>query len=307
VQADFEVDAALVARLVDAQHPDLAGPVTFIGNGWDNALFRLGDRHLARLPRRQIAADLVANEQRWLPELAGRLGIDIPVPIRVGRAGSGYPWQWSIVPWFEGVVASDVAPDGRGSLALDLADFVARLHTTAPPDAPVNPFRGGPLASRAAVVQRRLQTLAIPRAPEVGALWSQLVSVPAWDGPALWLHGDLHPANILLDGAGHLRAVLDFGDLTGGDPATDLAVAWLAFGAADRAAFLAWIDDLTGTDSATWQRARGWAIVFATAFLEGSEDGSPLLAIARHTLEQVLGDPWDAPGARPRRRWDLRP
>jgi hypothetical protein len=182
VQAAFEVDAALVARLVDAQHPDLAGPVTFIGNGWDNALFRLGERQLARLPRRQVAADLVANEQRWLPELAGRLGRDIPVPIRVGRAGSGYPWPWSIVPWFEGVVASDVAPDGRGSLALDLADFVARLHTTAPPDAPVNPFRGGPLASRAAVVQRRLQTLAIPRAPEVGALWSQLVSVPAWDG-----------------------------------------------------------------------------------------------------------------------------
>lgn len=290
MQAEFEVDAALVARLVDAQHPDLAGPVTFIGNGWDNALFRLGDRYLARLPRRQVAADLVANEQRWLPELAGRLGVDIPGPVRVGRAGSGYPWPWSIVPWFDGVAASDVPAEGRGNLAADIATFVARLHTAAPPDAPVNPFRGIPLPARDAVVQRRLQGGAIPRGNEIGALWSRLVAVPEWGGPALWLHGDLHPANILLDQRGHLRAVLDFGDLTGGDPATDLAVAWLAFGAADRAAFRARIDDLTGADHDTWQRARGWAIVFATAFLEGSEEGSPLLTIARHTLDQVLNE-----------------
>ena len=58
-----------------------------------------------------------------------------------------------------------------------------------------------------------------------------------WSGPPLWLHGDLHPANILVDATGHLRAVLDFGDLTAGDPATDLAVAWLAFEPEARAAF----------------------------------------------------------------------
>lgn len=288
MQADIDVDAVLVARLVGAQHPDLAGPTTFVGNGWDNALFRLGDRYLVRLPRRQVAADLVANEQRWLPELAGRLGVDIPVPVRIGRADSGYPWAWSIVPWFDGVPASDVSGGDRGNLVADLAGFVARLHTAAPPDAPANPVRGVPLSARDVAVQRRLEGGAVPREKEIGALWSRLVAVPEWGGPPLWLHGDLHPANVLLDRQGHLRAVLDFGDLTGGDPATDLAIAWLAFGTADRAAFRARIDDLGDTDDDTWQRARGWAIVFATAFLEGSDAGSPLIAIARHTLEQVL-------------------
>ena len=40
---DFHVDEALAARLVAAQHPDLAGPVRLVANGWDNAVFRLGD------------------------------------------------------------------------------------------------------------------------------------------------------------------------------------------------------------------------------------------------------------------------
>ena len=36
---DFHVDEALAARLVDAQHPDLAGEVRLVANGWDNAMF----------------------------------------------------------------------------------------------------------------------------------------------------------------------------------------------------------------------------------------------------------------------------
>ncbi|MER7151067.1 phosphotransferase [Streptomyces lydicus] len=49
------------------------------------------------------------------------------------------------------------------------------------------------------------------------------------------LHGDLHPANILVD-RGRIRAVIDFGDITSGDPATDLSVAWMLFTAEQRVA-----------------------------------------------------------------------
>ncbi|MDJ0789409.1 MAG: phosphotransferase, partial [Myxococcota bacterium] len=72
--AEVEVDAALVARLLRAQHPDLAErPLRLLASGWDNLIFRLGEAHVVRLPRRALAAALVANEQRWLPELAERL------------------------------------------------------------------------------------------------------------------------------------------------------------------------------------------------------------------------------------------
>ncbi len=55
--AEVEVSADLVRRLLADQHPDLARlPVEFLANGWDNELYRVGDRLLARLPRRALGA-----------------------------------------------------------------------------------------------------------------------------------------------------------------------------------------------------------------------------------------------------------
>ena len=115
--AEVDVSPALLGRLLDAQHPDLAGlPVTVLANGWDNVVFRVGDGLLARLPRRELAAQLVSHEQRWLPDLAPRLPLPIPAPVRSGQPGLGYPWPWSIVPYLPGQVAADTPPEiGRAS------------------------------------------------------------------------------------------------------------------------------------------------------------------------------------------------
>ncbi len=288
MEADIDIDIALVRRLVAAQHPDLAGEVSFLDNGWDNALFRLGDDLLVRLPRREAAAGLTAHEQRWLPELAPRLDVRVPVPVRIGHPDEGFPWRWSIVPWFDGTVFASASRDQHERLAADLAHFVCQLHVPAPGDAPVNPVRGVPLARRDEAVRRRFEHGLLPRSGELAALWERLVALPGWAGPPLWLHGDLHPMNLVLDATGGLSAVIDFGDLCGGDPATDLAVAWLAFDADERAGFRTRVDAAAEYDRHTWERARGWALVLASAMLEGSASGSPLLGIAHHALAQVL-------------------
>jgi aminoglycoside phosphotransferase (APT) family kinase protein len=287
-EADIAINDALVARLIESQHPDLAGPLTLVANGWDNALYRLGDNWCVRLPRRRVAVALILHERRWLPSIAGGLGVDIPVPVRAGEPSDEYPWPWSIAPWFDGAGAATVPPASRSALVTGLADFVARMHAPAPHDAPHNPVRGVPLESRSATVLERLDGGAIRCSDELRALWLRLARTPRWSGPPLWLHGDLHPANLLLDSAGRLRAVLDFGDVTAGDPATDLAVAWLAFEPEDRAAFRKQVTDATGTDADTWLRARGWALNFGTAFVAHSGDASPMRAIGDHTLHQVL-------------------
>jgi aminoglycoside phosphotransferase (APT) family kinase protein len=49
---------------------------------------------------------------------------------------------------------------------------------------------------------------------------------PRWAEPPVWVHGDLHPANILVQ-RGRISGVIDFGDLTAGDPAADLSVGWM--------------------------------------------------------------------------------
>jgi aminoglycoside phosphotransferase (APT) family kinase protein len=260
--ADIEVNESLVRHLLRAQHPDLADlELRVVANGWDNAIFRLGDHRAVRLPRRMLAASLVHKEQAWLPSFADRLSVAIPVPVRVGMPSAEFPWRWSVTPWFDGTLAQF---DPEGTLVGDLARFLRELHIVAPADAPANPVRGVPLAIRNATVLARLESEPIPRRAEVLELWRASVDAEAWSGPPMWLHGDLHPSN-LLTRSGRLRAVLDFGDLTAGDPATDLAIAWLMFDHAGRERFRGELD----YDAATWQRSQGWAIIFGSLAIGG--------------------------------------
>jgi aminoglycoside phosphotransferase (APT) family kinase protein len=301
--AEVDVSVDLARGLLAAQHPDLADrPLVVAAHGWDNVVLRLGDDLAVRLPRRAAAAELVRHEQAWLPRLAPRLPVPVPAPVRLGRPSDGsrrpaYPWAWSVVPWFAGRPAWAVPPGARQGLVAPLADLVAALHRPAPPDAPANPFRGVPLADRDAVVRERLRGGAVPDADALLALWSRLVGTPAWQGPAVWLHGDLHPANLVAtpaDSAGgraSLAAVVDFGDITAGDPATDFATAWLTFDAPARAEFRRRVTAACGTDGATWDRALAWAVVLTAVLLRHSVDEAPhLRAIGEHARDQVLAD-----------------
>lgn len=287
--AEVDVTVDLVRRLLRAQHPDLAElSLRVVANGWDNVTLRLGDELAVRVPRREMAAQLVRNEQRWLPVLAPRLGVDVPVPARIGHAADEMPWGWSIVPWFAGTMVAHLPVSARSGLARPLAEVLARLHTPAPDDAPANPFRSVPLRTREEGVRTQLASGLVPDARRVGRLWEELRDTPTRTGPALWVHGDLHPCNLLAGSDGGLRAILDFGDVTAGDPATDLATAWMTFDAASRAELRATVTALTGTDADTWRRARGWALSFATMFLAHGDDEPVMRRIGEHTLREVL-------------------
>jgi aminoglycoside phosphotransferase (APT) family kinase protein len=281
--ADIAVDEALVRRLLGNQHPDLAQlPLALVANGWDNVLYRLGDRLVVRMPRRLVAAELVEHEQRWLPEIARRVDVEVPAPVRVGRPSAEFPYPWTIAAWLEGDLASESeAP----AFARDLARFVRELHTDAPTNAPLNPVRGVPLAARDAALRLRLDSELVPNTPELARVWQRALTAPTWDRPARWLHGDLHPANMLLR-AGRLFAVLDFGDVCGGDPATDLATAWLSFDPAARADFRGALD----YDDATWLRASGWALLLGTALVTSSADNPAMHRMGDRALTQLLLD-----------------
>lgn len=289
--SDVVVTQDLVLRLLTEQHPDLADrALVHADGGWDNEMYRLGDDLAVRLPRRKVAAELAANEHRWLPELATLLRLRVPTPLRVGRPGQGYPYPWAVVPWVPGEPAWRTPAAGRTTWAADLADTLADLHVPADPEAPVNPFRSGSLADRDAGVRQRL-LVPVAGAPEAGrlaAVWDDALAAPAWAGPACWLHGDPHPANLLLaDGA--LVALADFGDLTAGDPATDVATAWLTFDAAGRNAFRARLDERGALDPATWRRARGWALSMALAMVRRTSDPA-IGGIGRHAVAELLAE-----------------
>lgn len=108
-----------------------------------------------------------------------------------------------------------------GSLATELAQFVAALHRIHPMGGPPA-SRGGPLASgmhRPAPRLTLCKALSTPpRRPPRGMQLCGLLSGPR---PPVWVHGDLSPGNLpTVDG--RLSAVIDFGVWAVGDPACDL-------------------------------------------------------------------------------------
>ena len=284
--AEVPVSVDLVRDLLAEQHPRLADlPVEVLANGWDNLVCRLGDEYLVRLPRRAMAAELVAHEQRWLPELAPRLPLPVPAPAYVGRPGLGYPWSWSVVPYLPGRAAAETPPADDRAAAVALGEFLAALHTPAPPDAPPHTSRGIPLAARDEGITTQLTHLD-ENTDAAAEAWRAAVAVPGWAGPPVWLHGDLHPANILVH-AGRVNAVIDFGDVTSGDPATDLSVAWMLFGPEHRTRFRT---AYAGADDATWARARGWALALGLVFLTFSADNPLMYAIGRRTFDAAVSE-----------------
>jgi aminoglycoside phosphotransferase (APT) family kinase protein len=296
VRADLEVTVDLARDLLAEQHPDLAGlPLEIVANGWDNVILRLGPRadgtHLAvRLPRREVAAPLVRHELEWLPVLAPRLPALVPKPVRVGvpSAALGYPWAWSVVPWVPGRRASDLPVAERRALAEPLAAFYLALHAPAPADAPHNPVRGVPLCTRDTPVRGRVERGIVPDADRVLALWERLVAAPAWTGRPMWLHGDPHPGNLVVSDDGTLAAVVDFGDMTSGDPATDLAAGWLVLDAAGRERFRGALSGRYPADDPVWLRARGWALSIATAMLESGPENAWVHTMGEQALAEVL-------------------
>ncbi len=285
--ADVVVTEPLVRALLAGQHPDLAElPLTHAGGGWDNEMWRLGPELAVRLPRREPGALLAAHEQRWLPRLAELVPVAIPAPVRSGAPADGYPYPWSVVRWVVGTPAWRQPVPERSAWAGDLADALADLHAPAPPDAPENPFRGGPLAERDDRVRSRLA--GTERAGLLD-LWSDALAAPDWAGPAVWLHGDPHPANLLVRD-GHLAGIVDFGDMTSGDPATDLSAAWLTFDAVGRRAFRARLEARGALDKATWRRSRGWAVALAAYMAELPEAEGVISAIGRHAVRELLAE-----------------
>lgn len=290
---EFPVDEGLVAKLVAGRFPPWAGlPVRRMASGGTvNAVFRLGDDLLVRLPLTPGGAADVAREQRWLPPLAGLLPVPVPEVVGVGEPGEGYPSAWSVLRWLPGAPPEAGELADPAGLAADLAAFVGAMRAVTLPDAPPA-YRGGPLAgldagTRAAIGELR----GIPQegvdCDAALAVWEEALRAPAWDGPPAWLHADLMPGNLLVRG-GRLAAVIDFGCTGVGDPACDLFPAWNLLPPDARAAFRAAL----GTDDATWSRGRGRALSQALVALPYYRETNPVMARnARHVIRAVLGGP----------------
>ena len=284
-------EADLAARLIAAQFPQWRDlPVERVRHsGTDNAIFRLGDELVARLPRIHWAVGQADKEFEWLPRLAPYLPLAVPTPLRKGVPAFGYPWPWSVYEWLEGDSALDVAVDDPAKAALDLAALIRALRAVPAHDRPppVPGGRGGPLADRNAETHAAIAALeGLIDTEAVSAAWQASLDAPPHDGEPVCIHADLTPGNLIVKD-GRLSAVIDFNMLTVGDPACDLTVAWNFLTADSRRV----LRDALSVDDAAWVRARGWAIsgsLIALPYYMGANPG--IVAQSWRTLQEAVAE-----------------
>ncbi len=259
----------LVRDLIDRDFPhwrDLPlSPIKVEGKG--NHAFRLGPSMVVRLPKTATHALQVEKETKWLPLIAPLLPLPVPEVLAVGKPSDEYPWHWVIYNWIEGNTFSSARAPVEG-LAKTLALFIKKLHNIELSGGPVpgtwGSNRGGPLKDHH---QEILSAIRLFKGQQdtfkIEQLWNSAMET-RWSAPPVWIHADLTASNILVQ-HGKLKAVIDFGKLTMGDPAYDLSVAWTLFNQKERELF----QSILSYDEDTWLRARAWAMRKALVHASG--------------------------------------
>lgn len=291
--AEHVIDEPLVRALLRGLPAPLAHvrdlPLAFVAEGWDNSVWRVGHDLAARVARRSLAAPGLENEARWAAVAAAPLverGVPVTLPVHLTPGGGLHPLPWLLTTWVEGTLVDDVPVADRGPAARRLAGVLPRLHRPAPPGAPHNPFRATPISDLPApapdVVERARGVLGDVATTGLLEVLAHAGRAPRWPGPARWVHGDLHPLNLVVGPAG--LGVLDLGDVTAGDPAVDLGVLWTSFDAAQRSDATARLaphyDDHVG------DRARGWAARLLLGV--AGNDAARFAGTLSHAVPQVL-------------------
>ncbi|WP_411720414.1 aminoglycoside phosphotransferase family protein [Mycetocola sp.] len=285
---EVPIDTALVSNLLCEQFPKLTHmPIREVrSTGTVNAVYRIGERLAARLPRvPRWSADL-ESELRWLPSLASQLSVRVPRPVHIGSPTVYYPLPWAVYEWIDGSPYADNLIADEDRTAQRLAAFVGELQRMDPSGAP--PAGRRPLRELDQITRSAIAASGdVIDAAAALELWQRTRSAREWTGTPVWIHTDLLRPNLLVH-RGELAAVIDWGGAGIGDPAADLTAAWSVFGRSGRRVYrnaLAMNDDV-------WDRGRGYALHQAALIIPYYRNSNPAFVdTAVRTIQELMSDP----------------
>ncbi len=303
---DDEPDTSepVVRALLEAELAEWAAlPLEHLAtSGTDNAMWRVrvedGPDVVVRLPRRPGAAAGVLTETSVLRQVRDSevaAVVQTPLVLHVGEPHEVFPYHWSVLEWIDGtdawVARTDLDRCPLADLAADLASAVAAIGRVAIDDLPRRApgSRGGALRPLRDRLDGWLTTPAWNAADliDVAAVRRladealEVVDEPILEG---FVHGDLIPGNLLVDG-GRLTSILDWGGAGRGDLAQDLAPAWAVLGVEGRQIFR----DAVGVDEAAWIRGRTFELEHAVGgVLYYAPRKHPLGDVMARTLDRIL-------------------
>ncbi len=256
-----EITPSLVHSLVSAQFPRWSElPIRPVDvQGWDNRTFRLGDLLAVRLPSADGYVAGLVREEHTLAILASRFHVAIPRVLATGAPSAAFPRPWSVREWMDGHTLSAVDPRERDTAITSLGDALHELQACDTVGGPwagsASAYRGCHVSVVGEQIPGPLSLLSRDLAERCRALWDAAVTT-VWTGPPVWVHGDVAPGNMLFDSDGRLTALIDFGQTCVGDPACDLAFAWLSCSSVERDRLKARLE----LPEDAWLRGAAWAM-----------------------------------------------
>ncbi|PCI73597.1 phosphotransferase [Candidatus Dependentiae bacterium] len=285
---EINIDIKLVKNLLSQQFSEwknlnleLIKP-----EGTDNVMYRLGDDKVVRLPRNQISSLNIEKEINILPILKPHISISIPEVLAVGKSDESYPFPWLICSQLEGKNLDDKDEVDLNQAAIDLGNLVRSMQNINSKNG-ITCKRGESISSRDNAVRKAIALSGrFFDTKLLTKLWNNVLKASEWKGDPVWIHGDLHPGNLLAQD-GKISGIVDFSFSGIGDPAVDLMVAWTLFTKETREIFRA----IVRPDDATWERARGWALFLGVlGYYYYVESNPAFAAIAKKSLDEVIID-----------------
>ena len=279
--AEFVVTADLAANLVEQQFAEFKpAKAILFASGFDNTAYLINEQQLFRFPRRAVAVSLLENESRVLPVIAELLNTPVPHPEWIGRSTELYPWPFAGYPLLPGRPAwvAELSPSERGNLAEPIADFLKQLHGIGRPTVdslklPRDTIGKLDLHKRLPLLEKHFSEFGARNLSAQPADFSYIVAaVRQWTDRLSRLclvHGDFHAGNFLVDDAGKLCGVVDWGDVHVGDPAVDLSWVHGFLPAQFHDKFRSRYGEI---DDATWDFARFRALYVAIMVLFYGQD-----------------------------------
>ncbi|MBD2869114.1 phosphotransferase [Paenibacillus arenilitoris] len=233
--AEWEVSEELAHKLISNQFPQLASKsVKKLGHGWDNTVFLVGAEYVFRFPRRKVALSSLRMEGKILPKLKDYISIAYSLPMFFGEGDYDYPMPFLGYPYLSGEFPVGLTDKQRAFSATTLAQFLKGLHAF-----PVKVAREigvqhdhrnlTDIALRKEKMHKCITDLARHFSKEeYHAITNYLeqLRTERVKPKHVFLHGDLHFKNILVEKNGKVSGVIDWGDVNIGHPACDLNVVY---------------------------------------------------------------------------------
>ncbi|MCA9314973.1 MAG: phosphotransferase [Planctomycetes bacterium] len=288
-----------VARAaIEAAFPDLApAQLTPLAPGWDHHIWRVNEQYVFRFPRRHMAIPTLEAEAAILPVLANRLPLEVPRLCFHGEPGHGVSTPFVGLSWIAGSTACrfDASEEQRAVWAAPLGRFLRALHDTpVPANAPGDTIHRADFVRRTPMTCARLGELASStgdaRARSALARFEAIDPTGLPPAPPRLVHGDLYPRHVVVDDAGALAGVIDWGDAHEGDASLDLSIAFTLLPVSAHDAFRA---AYGGADDVVWERARWKALFYGAGLVPYGRDtnDAAIEAVGWRALETATTAP----------------